>query len=66
MDGVFLPVVHQRLGELYEAKGARERALAHYRLFLELWKDADPELQPRVTDARQRVAALTRGTDVRR
>jgi tetratricopeptide (TPR) repeat protein len=66
VDGVFLPVVHQRLGELYEAKGARERALAHYRLFLELWKDADPELQPRVTDARQRVAALTRGTDVRR
>ena len=66
VDGPFRPVVHQRLGELYEAKGERERALEHYRAFLDLWKDADPELQPRVTDARQHVAALTSGTDVRR
>jgi tetratricopeptide (TPR) repeat protein len=66
VDGVFLPAVHKRLGELYEAKGQRDRALAHYRVFLDLWKDADPELQPKVTDARQRVAALTRGTDARR
>jgi eukaryotic-like serine/threonine-protein kinase len=66
VDGPFRPVVHQRLGELYEAKGEREKALGHYRAFLDLWKDADPELQPRVTDARQRIAALTRGTDVRR
>ena len=66
VDGPFRPVVHKRLGELYEAKGQREKALEHYRAFLELWKDADPELQPRVTDARQRVAALTSGTDVRR
>jgi len=65
-DADFLAVVHKRLGELYEAKGQRERALEHYRAFIELWKDADPELQPKVTDARQRVAALTRGTDVRR
>ena len=36
------------------------------RTFIDLWKDADPELQPKVTDARQRVAALTRGTDTRR
>ena len=66
VDGAFLPVVHKRLGELYEAKGQREKALEHYRAFIELWKDADPELQPKVTDARQRVAALTSGTDVRR
>jgi tetratricopeptide (TPR) repeat protein len=65
-DAEFLAVVHKRLGELYEAKGQRDRALEHYRAFIELWKDADPELQPKVTDARQRVAALTRGTDVRR
>ncbi|PYP76701.1 MAG: hypothetical protein DMD35_17805 [Gemmatimonadetes bacterium] len=66
VDGPFLPVVHKRLGELYEAKGQREKALEHYRVFLDFWKDADPELQPRVTDARQRVAALTRGPDGRR
>jgi tetratricopeptide (TPR) repeat protein len=65
-DAAFLPAVHKRLGELYEAKGQREKALSHYRTFLDLWKDADPELQPKVTDAKQRVAALTRGTDTRR
>jgi eukaryotic-like serine/threonine-protein kinase len=64
-DGAFLGAVHKRLGELYEAKGMREKALEHYRAFIELWKEADPELQPQVTNARQRVAALTRGTDVR-
>ena len=64
-DARFLPGVHKRLGELYEAKGRRDDALRHYRAFIELWKDADPELQPQVTDARQRVAALTRGSDVR-
>ena len=66
VDGVFLPAVHKRLGELYEAKGQRDKALAHYHVFLDLWKDADPELQPKVTDTKQRVAALTRGTDARR
>ena len=64
-DGFYLPTVHKRLGELYEAKAQRDKALSHYRVFIDLWKDADPELQPQVTDARQRVAALTRGTDVR-
>jgi tetratricopeptide (TPR) repeat protein len=64
-DGSFIPVVHKRLGELYEAKGQREKALEHYRTFIALWKDADPVLQPKVVDARQRVAALTRGADRR-
>jgi tetratricopeptide (TPR) repeat protein len=66
VDAAFLPAVHKRLGELYEAKGQHDKALAHYHVFLDLWKDADPELQPKVTDAKQRVAALTRGTDTRR
>src|SRR3982751_1126975 len=62
-DAQYMPAVHKRLGELYEAKGQRDTALAHYRSFLDLWKDADPALQPKVTDAKQRVAALTKGTD---
>jgi len=62
-DQYFIPGVHKRLGELYEAKGQREKALAHYRIFIDLWKDADPQLQPRVTDAKQRVAALTKSPD---
>jgi tetratricopeptide (TPR) repeat protein len=65
-DGTFLPVVHKRLGELYDAKGQRDKALEQYRAFIGLWKDADPELQPQVTHAKERVAALTRGTDTRR
>jgi eukaryotic-like serine/threonine-protein kinase len=64
-DGLFLAGVHKRLGELYEAREQRDKAVQHYRTFIDLWKDADPELQPRVTDARQRVAALTRGSDTR-
>ena len=64
-DARFLPGVHKRLAELYDASGERDNALRHYRTFIELWKDADPELQPQVTNARQRVAALTRGTDTR-
>ncbi|MEO8564470.1 MAG: protein kinase [bacterium] len=65
-DAAFLPAVHKRLGELYEVRGQREKALQHYRAFIELWKSADPVLQPKVRDAQLRVAALTKGTDVRR
>ena len=62
-DAAYLPAVHKRLGELYEAKGKRDAAVKHYRTFIELWKNADPVLQPKVTDAKQRVAALTKGPD---
>jgi tetratricopeptide (TPR) repeat protein len=66
VDGAYLPAIHKRLGELYEAKGQRDKALQHYRIFIELWKNADPALQPKVTDAKQRVAGLVRGTDARK
>jgi DNA-binding SARP family transcriptional activator len=53
-----LPRALQRLGELYEAAGDRANAIAYYDRFAELWKDADPELQPVVRDVRQRIARL--------
>jgi tetratricopeptide (TPR) repeat protein len=59
-DALFIPFVHERLGALYEAKGQRGKALRHYEAFVELWKEGDPVLQPRVALARQRVAALQR------
>ncbi|HEX7979767.1 MAG TPA: protein kinase [Gemmatimonadaceae bacterium] len=62
-DAWYMAAVHKRLGELYETRGQRDKALSHYRAFIDLWKDADPELQPKVTDAKQRVAALTKGPD---
>ena len=50
--------IHKRLGELYEARGDREKALSHDLAFIALWKDADPELQPKVAEVRARAARL--------
>ena len=56
---VSLAPTYLRLGELYEAKVDRTKALEYYGRFVDLWKDADAELQPRVADARKRIAQLT-------
>jgi len=56
----FLAGSHKRLGELYDAKGITVKALEHYQKFADLWKDADPELQPKVREARARIEALRR------
>ena len=45
------------LGKIYEKKGWPGKAIEHYQKFLDLWKDADPDL-PEVADARERVARL--------
>ena len=50
----------KRLGELYEAKGNTAKAIENYRKFIDLWKDADPELQPAVRAARARLEELKR------
>ena len=60
LDSYFRAGVLQRLGEMYEAKGNIDKALTHYQAFVELWKDADPELQPRVRDVRGRIERLQR------
>jgi len=57
-DGPFLPGVQKRLGELYEAKGDTARAESHYTSFVELWKNADAALQPKVAEVKKRLAAL--------
>jgi tetratricopeptide (TPR) repeat protein len=59
MDPIRLPAIRERLAQLYEALGQPEKAAQQYRAFIELWKNADPELQPRVAEARQRLAKLT-------
>jgi tetratricopeptide (TPR) repeat protein len=59
MDPVRLPAVRERLGQLYESMGTTDKAVENYRAFVDLWKNADPELQPRVADARKRLARLT-------
>jgi tetratricopeptide (TPR) repeat protein len=57
-DGVFLGGIYKRLGELYEAKGDRAKAAAYYRKFVALWKTADPELQPKVSEVQRRLARV--------
>jgi len=59
VDPIFRAGVHRRLGELYEAKGDTAKAVEQYRAFVDLWKNADPELQPRVAEAKRRLAQLT-------
>ncbi|HKP28858.1 MAG TPA: hypothetical protein VJU15_05630, partial [Gemmatimonadales bacterium] len=54
-----MPRAYRRLGELYESKGDTKKAIEWYGKFVDLWKDADPEMQPKVADVRKRIAELT-------
>jgi hypothetical protein len=60
VDAMSVAPAHKRLAELYDAKGDVAKAITHYRTYIEMWKGADPELQPWVTQARQRLAVLER------
>ena len=58
LDPIRVPAIRERLGQLYESMGKTDKAVQNYRAFIDLWKNADPELQPRVADARKRLARL--------
>ena len=58
VDAWNLHWVLRRLGELHEARGDRADAVAYYQRFVELWKNADPELQPTVTEVKRRLVRL--------
>ena len=49
---------YKRLGELYEDRD-RQKALDYYSQFVELWREADPELQPVVEEVRLRIGELS-------
>jgi tetratricopeptide (TPR) repeat protein/tRNA A-37 threonylcarbamoyl transferase component Bud32 len=57
-DPLFLAASLRRAGELHEAKGEAQQALSNYLAFVEMWKDADRELQPRVAEVRARINRL--------
>jgi DNA-binding SARP family transcriptional activator/TolB-like protein len=57
------PLSHYKLGIIYENLEEPEEAIASYEYFVENWKDADPELQPMVEEARQ---AMIRVKDLQR
>ncbi|HRP08803.1 MAG TPA: tetratricopeptide repeat protein, partial [Gemmatimonadales bacterium] len=57
-DATFRADVLRRMGELYEARGDRSRAIDYYGQFTAQWADADPELQPKVREIRERINRL--------
>ena len=48
-----------RLGDIYERKGERQKAIDAYARFVRLWSACDAPLRPAVDDARARLARLT-------
>ncbi len=58
LDELYRAGIYKRLGELYEARGDTTRAIANYAAFTAYWKNADPELQPRVVQVQRRLARL--------
>jgi len=60
IDPRYLGPVLFRLGELYENAHDVTRATEYYGRFVDLWTKADPELLPRVADARKRIEQLNR------
>lgn len=59
VDAWNLHWVLRRLGELHEARGDRADAVKYYQRFVDLWKNADPELQPMVAQVKRRLARLS-------
>jgi eukaryotic-like serine/threonine-protein kinase len=53
-----IPAGLEEVARLSEELGDRDAAVDAYRRFIDLWANADPELQPRVERARARLAAL--------
>jgi hypothetical protein len=49
------------LAQIYDYRGDWPGALDHYRRFVDLWREADPELRPQVAEAQARIAELERG-----
>ena len=56
-DAAYLAPSHYRRAELCERLGRGEDAVEHYRRFLELWAEAEPELRPWVERARAKLEA---------
>jgi hypothetical protein len=45
------------LGKIYQEKGMNQKALEHYRRFIDLWREADHDF-PEIADAKKQIAAL--------
>ncbi len=54
-DRMYLAPSHLQRARIHEGLGNHETAGDHYRVFIELWRNADPEFQPLVEEARARL-----------
>ena len=50
-DPFWLAIVYERLAALYEDRGEVDEAIEYHGKLVDLWKDCDPELRPRVEAA---------------
>ena len=57
-DEYSLGPTYRRLGGLYEERGDRVKAASYYQKFIDLWRDADADLQPQVTEVKQKLARV--------
>jgi len=58
-DSYQLAIVYGQLGSLYEERGDKEKAIYYYGKLVDLWENADAELQPRVEAARRAIVTLS-------
>ena len=58
-DGSWYPLAHLRIGEYYQEKGDKAKALDYLTKFTAMWNGADPDLQPKVREAKARIAELS-------
>ena len=60
LDAMGLGTVLESLGRMHDEEGDPEQAAIYYAQFVELWEEADPELQPRVRAAQARLEEIVR------
>ena len=60
LDADGLGSVLESLGRMHDEEGNPEQAASYYAQFVDLWQDADPELQPRVAAAQARLEEIVR------
>jgi tetratricopeptide (TPR) repeat protein len=54
-DRMYVAPSHLRRGRIHQRLGNHEIAADHYRAFIDLWRDADPEFQSMVEEAQARL-----------
>jgi tetratricopeptide (TPR) repeat protein len=58
-DAAHAAHAYERLGEIWEERGDPQKAAQYYARLLSIMKEPDPELRPRVNDARSALQRLT-------